>query len=330
MLFEDILKQIITKSGLSQEDVSKKIDEKREELSGSISKEGAAFIVAREFGIDMRKKNPPPNGASIKDVIPGLKNVSLKARILRLSDAKEFEKDGKKSKVANIVLGDSTGMLRMSLWGEQTDLLKEMRADSVVSVSGAYSKDDGRGGIEIRLSREGKIVTIEDSAMPALDKIPMPPSQRYYISDLNEGVNGEVRAPLVQVFESENFFEFCPQCNVRLKRGREGFACPTHGNVKPRYLVMVSGVIDDGTGNIRAVFFGDAALQLVGMNLDQALEHYEDLMEKVDILGREFIIEGRVRRNKMFDRLEFIANRVSQVDVQREIEKEINALETKV
>ncbi len=330
MLFEDILKQIISKSGLSQGDAERKIEEKREELSGSISKEGAAFIVAREFGIDMRKKTPSPNGAAIKDVIPGLKNVSLKARILRLSDAKEFEREGKKSKVANIVLGDSTGMLRLSLWGDQTDLLKELRADSVVNISGAYSKDDGRGGIEIRLSREGKVAIIEDSAMPTIERIPMPPSKRYSISDLQEGANGEIRASLVQIFESDNFFEFCPECNVRLKRSREGFACPTHGAVKPRYLVMVSGVIDDGTENIRTVLFGDAALQLVGMTLDQALEHYEDLMEKVDLLGREFIIEGRVRRNKMFDRLEFIANRVSQVDVQREIEKEINALETKV
>ncbi len=43
-------------------------------------------------------------------------------------------------------------------------------------------------------------------------------------------------------------------------------------------------------------------------------------MENIE-LGMEFVLEGRVRKNSMFNRLEFTVNSVEEVDVRQEIER---------
>ena len=49
----DIIQKIKIGSGISDEDINQKIDVKMQQLSGLISKEGAAHIVANELGIKL-------------------------------------------------------------------------------------------------------------------------------------------------------------------------------------------------------------------------------------------------------------------------------------
>jgi hypothetical protein len=86
--------------------------------------------------------------------------------------------------------------------------------------------------------------------------------------------------------------------------------------------------VDDGTGNIRAVFFRENALNLIGMKMDEVLEKGDSFFGDIDVLGKEFMISGRVRRNRMFDRLEFVANNVREVDIESEANKLINNLKS--
>ena len=50
--YEDLVDLICEKSGLSREEIERRIEAKRAKLSGLISKEGAAQIIASELGID--------------------------------------------------------------------------------------------------------------------------------------------------------------------------------------------------------------------------------------------------------------------------------------
>ncbi|MFQ6084017.1 MAG: hypothetical protein ACE5WD_11775, partial [Candidatus Aminicenantia bacterium] len=79
-----------------------------------------------------------------------------------------------------------------------------------------------------------------------------------------------------------------------------------------------------------AVFFRTAALQLIGMNMEDALSKKDSLLEDIDVLGKEFILTGTVRRNKMFNRLEFVANSVREIDVTNEANKILNSLASNV
>ena len=50
---EELVKRISFASGMTEEEITAKIEDKKLELSGLISDEGAAYIVAKEIGIDM-------------------------------------------------------------------------------------------------------------------------------------------------------------------------------------------------------------------------------------------------------------------------------------
>ena len=92
------------------------VDKKYADLSGLITKEGAALLVANELGI---KLNNTVRRPSIKDLQSGMKNVSVTGRIFRISDVTGFKKsDGSAGKVANVFIGDETGFVRIPLWNE--------------------------------------------------------------------------------------------------------------------------------------------------------------------------------------------------------------------
>ena len=97
------------------------------------------------------------------------------------------------------------------------------------------------------------------------------------IQELKEGETAEIRASLVQLFETGIFYEICPQCESRVVKEGKTFKCPEHGVVEPNKTIVLSGIIDDGTANIRAVFFRNVALDLIGMDIKQALEKEEDV-----------------------------------------------------
>ncbi len=322
----EIIQKIAEKTGMSDEDIRRKIKEKQDELSGLISSEGAAYIIARELGIDLGTRTQ--KSLEIKNVLSGIRNLDISGRITRITQPKEFEKNGKKSSVASITLSDSTGSVRLSLWDDQTQLVKELKEGMAVAVFGGYTKEDNRGGVEIRLSKRGGLRILQDSDLP---EIQARPAERGYtnLDDAKEGENYEIRAALLQIFESASFYEVCPSCGSRV-RGPD-FSCKTHGNVKPTYAMVISGVIDDGTWNMRAVFFRESAEKVLGMKTEEAYKKKDVLFDNLeDMLGSEFIFTGRVRKNQMFERLEFIVSDVKPVNVINEINKLINSLSANV
>ena len=51
-----LLEKIAKSSGLTKDDIDRKVEAKRAKLSGLVSKEGAAQIVAAELGINFEKE----------------------------------------------------------------------------------------------------------------------------------------------------------------------------------------------------------------------------------------------------------------------------------
>jgi replication factor A1 len=313
-----IIQKIIDSTGLDRAEIERRVTDKQQELSGLVSKEGAAYIVAKELGLDLFQR--VKRRLEIRNIAPGIKNLNLTARVYRIFEPREFEIDGKKSAVANILLADQTGIVRLSLWDRQINLLSELKPGLAVEVFRAYTKADNRGEIEIRLSKRGGLKVLEESELPPLSELRTSPPEpkREKIAALREGGFYELMAAVVQIFDTEPFYEICPSCGIRVRRGPDGFMCGQHGVVQPAFGIVLSGVIDDGSGNIRAVFFGDAALALAGLDMSEALAQRAKLLENLDVLGKEFVMRGRVRKNKIFDRLEFVANMVRPAEARAE------------
>ncbi len=326
---DEIKAQIAGQSGLDTEDVQRRIEDKQVELSGLISLEGAAHLVARELGIDLLKKID--RHLEIRNVVSGMRSVEVTGRIARVFEARAFEKNGKAGKVASIILWDPTGTIRISLWNDETNAIKNLRENQVVRVRG-YAKEDNRGAAELRVGNKGSIEVL-DTDFPEIE---MAATKRIRIAELREGAYAEIKATFAQIFESNPFYEICPKCGIRLKQSNEKFFCDEHSYVEPNYGMVLSGVVDDGSESIRVVFFRGVAEKMLGMKTAEALDIARKKLDKIApivdaeqrILGQEFVLTGRVKKNALFERLEFIADSVTNLNAAEETErllKEINA-----
>jgi replication factor A1 len=325
MDYNSIFNEIKKKTEMTDDEINRKIIEKQQELSNLVSKEGAAYIIAKELGLDIFTKTT--RRLEIKNILPKLRNTNLTARIVRVFPAKEFKKKDKTGKVATVILGDATGTIRLSLWDQQTDIVNELKPDMAVEVFGAYTKENGlSGNVEMRLGNKGGVKILQDSDIPSIKDMEKSDDIHRNISDLTEGSSGELRAAVVQLFDTSVFYEVCPTCGKRAVREGAKFKCAEHGFVEPSFTVVLSGIIDDGTGNIRSVFFREAALKMIGLDMQEALKIKDSFFEHIDILGKEFVFFGRVRKNSAFNRLEFVASDVRDVDIEEEINKLINNL----
>ena len=95
MDFEEILGRIKERTKLSDEEINKKILEKQQELSNLVSKDGAAYIIAKEMGIELFPK-VEKRRLEIKNIVPKIRTLNLNARIVNISPIKEFESKGRK------------------------------------------------------------------------------------------------------------------------------------------------------------------------------------------------------------------------------------------
>ncbi len=325
--YEEIIKRIKEKSGLSDSEINERVNQKMDQLSGLISKEGSAYIVANDLGVKLVQSEGP---VKIKDIFPGMRSLQTVGKVVRVFPVNEFERNGMKGRVGSFLIADETDQIRVTLWNDLVDHLSKFGVGDIVDISDGFSKENmGRKEIhlnsssKIKVNPEGIVINVEvQSQQEGVQQ----EAQRKKISELTEkDMNAEVVATVVQVFEPR-FFPQCPQCNKKLTQNSESFSCPEHGNVEPKYGFVMNVFLDDGTDNIRAVFFREAGLQLTGKSAEQMdevrqnPERFEDV--KTSLLGETVKIKGRVQRNQMFDRLELVANNVHvDIDPSDEIKK---------
>src|SRR3989344_3222002 len=108
----DLLVEKIAKlSGIEKEEVDKRVEAKKARLSGLISKEGAAQIIAAELGVSFENSL-----FKISELMPGIKKASVFGKVIRVFPVREFRKNNREGKVANIIVADETGNIRVVLW----------------------------------------------------------------------------------------------------------------------------------------------------------------------------------------------------------------------
>jgi hypothetical protein len=332
------LKEISEKSGTSIEDIKKQIEEKQDELSGLVSEEGAMHIVARELGVNLLKEKK--RDFKISNLVSGLRAVDIIGKIMNITDVREFERNGKKGQVLNITLGDETGTTRLSMWNDEIKILEKLglKQDDCIKLSNGYVKIDNMDNPELRLGRgniekidakidvpaavqgtQGGYGTSAPGGAPAV-------ANRQVISDLKEGGFAEVRGAMVQIFKRNPFYGLCPNCDARLTQKDDGLHCEEHGKVEPKQQLVISGVLDDGTDNIRVVFFREAAESIFGKGTEELVKIAKGgddnlvIYDSFENLGKEFIIKGRVKMNSFTESIELVANDVAEVDVKKEAE----------
>jgi replication factor A1 len=293
-------------SGTSVEDIERKIEAKQAKLAGLISKEGAAQIIAAELNVNFDKQM-----IKIVQMVPGMRRINLIGKIIELAPIREYNKNGRSGKIGSFVLADDTSNVRTVLWDENhIDLIGKgsIKMDVVVEIGNASIRNG-----ELHL---GSFSEIKISKKKIDNVVTEKPVFVKKVKDFNVGDNVASRAFIVNIFEPK-FFEVCPECRRKAINGN----CNDHGQIKPEKRSLLSLVIDDGSDNIRCTIFHDELEKIISMKELENLELFA--VKRKELLGKEMIVKGQVRKNQMFDSNDFIINEIEDI----KLDELINELE---
>lgn len=318
----EVKQKIAQGTGLTEAQIDEKIDTKLAQLSGLISREGAAHIVSNELGVKLFE-----NSGKIKDVYPGMRNITFNAKVITVYEPREFRRsDGSAGKVASALVGDETGTTRLVGWGLQADTIGTLQKDMVINVTNGYARENNRGYSEIHLNDNAKVL-INPEGIAITAKSSTPESYtRKKISELNEADNAvEIVGFIVQVFDLR-FFEVCPECGGRVKQEDGAWNCPKHHAVQPDYSYVLNIFVEDESEErVRIVLFRNLIEQLLGKTKADMLAMKDDIQKFEDVknalLGEQFKMQGRIKKNAFFDRIEFVPNSIMKADPVEELSR---------
>lgn len=305
--YEKLFERISRVSGLTKEEIERRVEAKRAKLSGLISKEGAAQVVAAELGISFDKEK-----LKIDELLPGMKKVNLVGKVINIFPVREFNKNGKQGKVANFIIADETSNIKVVLWDiNHISLIEEnkLTENNVIEILNASMRDN-----ELHL---GSFSELKISKEILNEVKTQTKSRERKISELSISDNIKIRAFIVQMFDPK-FFNVCSQCKKKVNEQEGNFFCNDHGSIIPEKRALVNIVIDDGTSNIKTVLFNDA-LNSIEYDSDGDIGK-----QKQHFIGKEYVFHGNVRKNKLYGTLEFVVSRVENINIQeliKELEK---------
>jgi len=306
--YDKLLERVSKASNLPIEEIERKIEAKKAKLSGLISKEGAAQIVAAEIGINLDMEN-----LKLSEIFHGMKRANVLGKVIDVFPIREFKKKDRSGRVVNLRIADDTSNARVVFWDESHIALVEngtITKDTVIQLSNVNVRNGELhlGSFsDVKISKEIIDRVVKDKIFDSAK-----------LKDLKVGQNVRIRALIVQTFEPR-YFEVCPECKKRAVEGE----CKIHGKVEPLKKALLSIVLDDGSSTIRSVLFGEA-INSLGFT-DEEIFSLEKFTEKKGfIMGEEKMFYGTAKNNTLYNTVEFTIERHEPVDIDKLV-KELEA-----
>ncbi len=291
--YMQLIERISSSASIPKEDVERKIEAKRAKLSGLISKEGAAQIIAAELGISFDNEL-----MKVAQLMEGMKRAHVIGSVTRIFPIRSYNKNGKEGKIASFLLGDETSNVRVVLWDThhidlvESGKLAEGMVFEIVNASVRNGELHLSAFSDIKSSKQ-KITDIKTSASFGDSTL----------KDAQAGQKVRIRAVIMQMFDPKYFDD---------KKDPS----------KKRALLNV--VLDDGTETIRAVFGTDQAAQL-GISEEELFSLETFVQRKGAFLGEERFFVGAYRNNTYFNKLEMSIESIEEINADRlikQLEKE--------
>ena len=302
-----LISRIAESSGSSIEEIERRVEAKRAKLSGLVSKEGAAQIVAAELGVNFDQEK-----LKLSQILQDMRKVNVVGKIVKIFPIREYNKNGREGKVCNLLLADEASNARTVVWDTNLIGLIEsgkLKEGDVVEIANASVR---RGEIhlgtfsDIKKSKEKMDKVVEEQVLTFKR-----------LSEVKPGDKFKTRSFIVQIFEPR-YFEVNAQTGRKVSEEER-----KEGDIEIKKRALINVVLDDGSESIRAVIFGEQ-LNNLGLNEEEIFSLDKFNLKKEEVLGEELVFLGSLRSNQLYNTLEFSVEKVESFnpdELIRELEK---------
>ena len=102
---------------------------------------------------------PPIN---VIDLKPGMENVTVRVRVLDVGETRSIETKKGTRTISNAVIGDSSGRVEATLWGDKAGSLK---TGDVVEINGAWISEF-KGKVQLNIGKNTNIIPLPSESLP--------------------------------------------------------------------------------------------------------------------------------------------------------------------
>jgi replication factor A1 len=165
---DEIIGKIVSHSGKDHSEITQLIQEKMAELGGLLTEESAAYLIAKELGVDLSpaQTSGEMSPLQIIDLTSGLSSISITGKIMSIYGVSSFSRrDETIGHRRSIQLADKSGEARLVLWDEAAlnSQTLELEKGSIIRILSAYTKDGQEGDLEIHGGNKTVIEMIADA-----------------------------------------------------------------------------------------------------------------------------------------------------------------------
>jgi len=283
-------------------------------------------LLVNPEGVDVEAPESWEPHTSTAQLAEGQNNVNIILRVLRAYPPREVETSFGKTKMRAFIGADKDGTVRVVLWGDNAEL--DLQEGDVIEIINGYTRQ-GTAGINVHVGRSGYARKRED--LREQFQAVAGRSRTETITPIAEVEDGEwatIRGIVVQIYRITPITAFCNVCGARATWENGEWVCTACGSKDVRTSPAASIEVDDGTGVIRVIAFGDAARQLYGKN--EPTNPNDDPKQMLEhLLGDEVTIRGRVSERSDGQR-EMRAFRIGRPDYQQIVKRELEEVERMV
>jgi len=125
-------------------------------------------IGAVSYGAVQRRRmcaNMQVENVKVADLSPRSKHVNLKVKVLDKGETREIATMGGSKKLREILVGDETGTILMTLWGDQGEGIEE---GDVLNIENGYITLY-RGSMRLSVGRYGNLNILVDEEFPEVN-----------------------------------------------------------------------------------------------------------------------------------------------------------------
>lgn len=265
-------------------------------------------------------KLPPPESEKdlkISEITSNTSSLSTIGRVLQVYRPRAYSK----GMMSSLILGNKSGTIRVVLWDEKSEIANEIKKGDAIKIRNAYSRPNLDNEPEIHIGRYGELSINQDLKVPQLKEIEGSLVSKKNIIDLeNRDKYIKIKGAIVDIDENKRLiYMTCPNCGKRIQNPGLGYFCENcNEDVDPVLNLVLSFIVEDTTGSIRAVSFKENAEKILDMDAEEVMNLIGETQDesaplkgaKDRLINNKISLVGRAKYSEFSDQLEFIVDDV--------------------